>query len=256
MQSRLVCLVTCGPMSVTPAYEAKYHTYDEMAAYLTAWTDAFRTPPTPCVATRLPAGCSVQVCPRACRDLVIALMCPVPGPAWCMCCVAAAGLCELSSIGTSTEGRDLMLVTVTYSSTGTAASKPAFWLDGNTHAGEVTGCEACLHFLYTLLSDYASGDASTGLMLATSTIYCVPRVSPDGAELYAPCQKVAVRLPLVSQSFETRNEWALEQVPDHRALAARVHCALAQRRTAARLSNRGHDGQRRGAPHADQGRRG
>ena len=194
--------------------------------------------------------------PRACRDLVVALMCPVPGPAWCLCCVAAAGLCELSSIGTSTEGRDLMLVTVTDSSTGTAASKPAFWLDGNTHAGEVTGCEACLHFLYTLLSDYASGDASTGLMLATSTIYCVPRVSPDGAELYAPCQKVAVRLPLVSQSFETRNEWALEQVPDHRALAARVHCALAQRRTAARLSNRGHDGQRRGAPHADQGRRG
>ena len=76
-----------------------------------------------------------------------------------------------------------MLVTVTDSSTGAAASKPAFWLDGNTHAGEVTGCEACLHFLYTLLSDYANGDVSTKLMLATSTIYCVPRVSPDGAEL-------------------------------------------------------------------------
>ena len=99
-------------------------------------------------------------------------------------CVAAAEICELGSIGTSTEGRDLMIVTVTDSSTGAAASKPAFWLDGNTHAGEVTGCEACLHFLHALLSDYAGGDASTKLMLATSAIYVVPRVSPDGAELY------------------------------------------------------------------------
>ena len=128
-----------------------------------------------------------------------------------------------------------MLVTVTDSSTGAAASKPAFWLDGNTHAGEVTGCEACLHFLYTLLSDYANGDVSTKLMLATSTIYCVPRVSPDGAELYSPCPKVPVLLPHL-QSSETRNFW-LEQVPDYRTLAACVHCALAQRRTAARLSN-------------------
>ena len=57
-------------------------------------------------------------------------------------------------------------------------------VDGNTHAGEVTGCEACLHFLYTLLSDYAAGDPSTLEMLRTSTIYVVPKVSPDGAELY------------------------------------------------------------------------
>lgn len=28
---------------VAPPYEAKYHTHDEMAAYLTAWTSAFRT---------------------------------------------------------------------------------------------------------------------------------------------------------------------------------------------------------------------
>jgi hypothetical protein len=29
-------------MAVTPAYEAKYHTYAEMASYLTAWTEAYR----------------------------------------------------------------------------------------------------------------------------------------------------------------------------------------------------------------------
>ncbi len=30
-------------MSVSPAYDSsKYHTYEEMAAYLTAWTTAFR----------------------------------------------------------------------------------------------------------------------------------------------------------------------------------------------------------------------
>ena len=71
------------------------------------------------------------------------------------------------------------------SARGAADRRPgAAGVDGNTHAGEVTGCEACLHFLYTLLSDYAAGDPSTLEMLRTSTIYVVPKVSPDGAELY------------------------------------------------------------------------
>jgi hypothetical protein len=50
-------------------------------------------------------------------------------------CFCAAEICELGSAGTSSEGRDLMLMTLTDLSTGSADSKPAFWLDGNTHAG-------------------------------------------------------------------------------------------------------------------------
>ena len=44
-------------------------------------------------------------------------------------------LCSLSSIGTSQEGRELWLMTITDSGTGPAEDKPAFWCEANTHAG-------------------------------------------------------------------------------------------------------------------------
>eukprot|EP01051_Picozoa_sp_SAG22_P010476 SAG22_NODE_946_length_6371_cov_12.683833_4_plen_77_part_00 len=56
--------------------------------------------------------------------------------------------------------------------------------DGNTHAGEVTGCQACLNLIHRLLTDYAAGDARTKQLLGSSTIYVLPRLCADGAELY------------------------------------------------------------------------
>ena len=46
-------------------------------------------------------------------------------------------LVSLESIGTSHEGRDIWLVTVTNAATGPAADKPAFWVEGNVHATEL-----------------------------------------------------------------------------------------------------------------------
>src|SRR5262245_28442052 len=64
-------------------------------------------------------------------------------------CVAAyPALAEIASIGKSLEGRDLWLVTVTNKQTGPALEKPAYWLDGNTHAGEVTGSTVVLCTLW------------------------------------------------------------------------------------------------------------
>lgn len=108
-------------MAVTPAYEAKYHTYAEMASYLTAWTEAYRKFWAPQLAPARPD-------PRLVADLMPHQP-PLP------VCFCAAEICELGSAGTSSEGRDLMLMTLTDLSTGSADSKPAFWLDGNTHAG-------------------------------------------------------------------------------------------------------------------------
>ena len=94
------------------------------------------------------------------------------------------GICELSSIGSSTEGRELWLLTITDAGTGPHDEKPAMWLDANTHAGEVTGCTALLHFTDMVLSGHASGDEVYTRLLATSTLYILPRFCPDGAELY------------------------------------------------------------------------
>ena len=97
---------------------------------------------------------------------------------------ASPELCALGSLGKSSEGREISILTLTDSGTGSHEIKPAFWIDGNTHAGEVTGCEACLHFVHTLLQRWQAGDQQIVELLRSSALYVVPRISPDGAELY------------------------------------------------------------------------
>jgi hypothetical protein len=87
----------------------------------------------------------------------------------------------VESIGTSYEGRDIWLATVTNSATGPHHEKPAFWVEANIHASEVTGCTAALHLLHTLLEGYGT-DARVTRAVDTRTFYVVPRLNPDGAE--------------------------------------------------------------------------
>ncbi|MGB3681975.1 MAG: M14 family metallopeptidase [Rubrobacteraceae bacterium] len=93
------------------------------------------------------------------------------------------GLCGVSSIGKSYEGRDIWVAEITNSETGPADDKPAFWVDGNTHAGEVTGSMAALYLIRTLLEGHGSDDRITRL-LNDQAFYILPRLSPDGAERY------------------------------------------------------------------------
>ena len=90
-------------------------------------------------------------------------------------------LMALESIGKSYEGRDLWLATLTNQATGAPTDKPAFWVDANIHATEVTGAMAALHLIDTLLSGYGSDEQCTRL-LDTTTFYILPRFNPDGAE--------------------------------------------------------------------------
>ena len=92
-------------------------------------------------------------------------------------------LCEVVSIGESYEGRDIWLVEITDHSTGPASDKPAFWVDANTHAGEVTGSMSALHLIQTLLEGHDS-DARITTLLKRQAFYVLPRLSPDGAERY------------------------------------------------------------------------
>jgi len=92
-------------------------------------------------------------------------------------------LMAFTSIGQSYEHRDIWAATVTNTATGPAHEKPALYVDGNMHAGEVTGCAVALHTLHHLLTRYGTDAAITDL-LDTHTLYILPRVNPDGAEKY------------------------------------------------------------------------
>ncbi|MBE7420219.1 MAG: carboxypeptidase [Ideonella sp.] len=95
---------------------------------------------------------------------------------------ARPDLVRIESIGKSYEGRDIWLAVITQRDTGPDTDKPAFWCDGNIHAGELTASTACLYWLHQLVAGYA-GDAAIAQLLDTRVVYLCPRLNPDGAEL-------------------------------------------------------------------------
>jgi murein tripeptide amidase MpaA len=89
-----------------------------------------------------------------------------------------SSLAKLTSAGKSVEGRDIWVMEITDSETGPPGSKPAVWVDGNTHAGEPTGSMVCLKTIHHLLSNHGENPE----LLGNATFYVLPRVDPDGAE--------------------------------------------------------------------------
>ena len=96
---------------------------------------------------------------------------------------ARPDLVRVASIGTSYEGRDLWCATLTNKATGPDTEKPAFYADGNIHATEVSPTTACLYLLHRLVSGYGA-DPDITRALDTRAFYVIPRVNPDGAEVF------------------------------------------------------------------------
>ena len=92
-------------------------------------------------------------------------------------------LISLKVIGQSYAGRDIWLAILTDQETGAAVEKPGYWIDANTHAGEVTGSAVALYIINTLLTQYGQDSQSTRL-LENYTVYVLPRLAVDGAEKY------------------------------------------------------------------------
>src|SRR6185369_9564611 len=92
-----------------------------------------------------------------------------------------ARLFALESIGKSYEGRDIWVLGATNVDTGAAKDKPAFWVDGNIHAAELTASLACMYFIHTLAEGYGK-DPDITRLLDTRAFYICPRINPDGAE--------------------------------------------------------------------------
>lgn len=84
-------------------------------------------------------------------------------------------------LGQSHEGRDIPLVILTNQATGGDLDKPAFYVDGNIHATELTASAAALFLINRLVQGYGA-DPQITRILDEQVVYVVPRLNPDGAE--------------------------------------------------------------------------
>lgn len=91
-------------------------------------------------------------------------------------------LMKLSSLTQTPENRNVWAVEITNSIQQGAEKKPAYYVDGNHHAGEVTGSMAALHLIDAVLTNRT--DPTIDALLNQIVIYVIPRISPDGAETY------------------------------------------------------------------------
>lgn len=88
-------------------------------------------------------------------------------------------LVSVESMGKSYEGRDVWVATITAG--GSAAEKPALWVNGNLHASEVSATSVCFYLIKSLVKGYANDETITRC-LDTRVFYVCPRPAPDGSE--------------------------------------------------------------------------
>lgn len=92
-------------------------------------------------------------------------------------------LVELYSVGQSFEGREIWQITIANKKNLKHTDRPALFIEGGRHAGEISGIEATLYFINHVLTRYGSDPEITRLV-DTKTIYAKPMNNPDGASLY------------------------------------------------------------------------
>lgn len=91
-------------------------------------------------------------------------------------------IATISSMGQSYEGREIWQVTITNRATGSHESKPAYFVDANIHAGEVTGVATVLWLINHLLTTYET-DPATRALIDETTTYIVPAINVDGMDM-------------------------------------------------------------------------
>lgn len=103
--------------------------------------------------------------------------------AWCQALAAAhPDWFSLEIAGHTRQGRPLWLVTVGDHTAGAEAlgHRPAFWLDGGTHAAEWAGVMSCVYTLSAWAERLAADDEATRAWFGQHTAYVVPCISADG----------------------------------------------------------------------------
>lgn len=92
-------------------------------------------------------------------------------------------IAQLSSIGKTLGGKDLWLLQLSGSKGRSPAEKPALLICGNVEGDHVIGSEVALGIAEYLLAGYGK-DREITAVLDQRTFYIIPRLNPDGAELF------------------------------------------------------------------------
>lgn len=87
-------------------------------------------------------------------------------------------LTELTVIGTTAEGREILQLTITNEKTGPHHAKPAMYVDGAVHGNEVQSTEVCLYLAWLLCDRHGQWDRITDLV-DRAAFYIVPTVNVD-----------------------------------------------------------------------------
>ncbi len=96
---------------------------------------------------------------------------------------AYPSLATLESIGESREGRSIWVMTLTNRQTGPDHEKPAYYIDANIHAAEVTASSVALATIHHLLTRYHD-DPEARRLLDETAVYVIPRIAVDGSEQF------------------------------------------------------------------------
>jgi hypothetical protein len=92
-------------------------------------------------------------------------------------------LVDLYSVGQSFEGREIWQITIANRKNAKHLDRPAMFIEGGRHAGEISGIEATLYFINHVLTNYGR-DPDITKLVDTKTIYARPMNNPDGSTLY------------------------------------------------------------------------
>jgi hypothetical protein len=90
-------------------------------------------------------------------------------------------LVKLESMGKSYQGRELWVLVLTDTKTGSPDRKPGFYIDGNIHSNELQGSEVAMYTAWSLAENYGRVPFMTQLLKA-KTIYIAPTINPDARE--------------------------------------------------------------------------
>ncbi len=88
---------------------------------------------------------------------------------------------KVSSLGTSHDGRDIILMTVNNPDTGPESGKAGMYIEANVHGNEIQGGEVALYTIWYLMENYGRIDRITRLV-DERVFYIIPTVNPDGRD--------------------------------------------------------------------------